>query len=158
MDDGVFDDQDLVNMERNIEIWHRCCVGKEVFHCREYERRNATRLNHLACITQLVDLNAHVSYQRRPERMVPEKDYVYIQFYGVHHFQGQAQMVMYSEYRRYDVHDGLVEDKGSRFFGFQDIRVLDHLCAKVPGAGNKIYFVDDRITMEERLRKALGAR
>jgi len=90
--------------------------------------------------------------------MVPEKDYVYIQFYGVHHFQGQAQMVMYSEYRRYDVHDGLVEDKGSRFFGFQDIRVLDHLCAKVPGAGNKIYFVDDRITMEERLRKALGAR
>ena len=158
MDDGVFDDQDLVNMERNIEIWHRCCVGKEVFHCREYERRNATRLNHLACITQLVDLNAHVSYQRRPERMVPEKDYVYIQFYGVHHFQGQAQMVMYSEYRRYDVHDGLVEDKGSRFFGFQDIRVLDHLCAKVPGAGNKIYFVDDRIMMEERLRKALGAR
>jgi len=90
--------------------------------------------------------------------MIPKKDYVYIQFYGVHRFRGRAQMVMYSEYRKYDVHDGLVEDMGGRFFGFQDVQALDHLCARVPGAGHKVYFVDDRITMEERLRKALGAR
>ena len=90
--------------------------------------------------------------------MVPEEDYVYIQFYGVRHFHGRAQMVMYSEYRKYDVHDGLVEDLGSRFFGFQDIQTLDHLCARVLGARGKVYFVDDGMTMEEQLRKALGAR
>ena len=57
-----------------------------------------------------------------------------------------------------EIHDGLVEDMGSRFYGFQDVQVLDHLCARVPGAGNKIYFVDGRITMEGRLRHALRAR
>jgi len=47
-------------------------------------------------------------------------------------------MVMYSEYRRYEEHDGLVEDKSSRYSGFQDIQALNHWCAQVSGAGEKI--------------------
>ena len=155
---GHFDDQEFNHMDPEIEVWHRCRVGQSIFHCKESQRRNSRRLNYLACITHQVDTNAHVSYNRRPENLVPRNDYVYIQFYGVHRFRGQAQMVMYSEYRKFSEHDGLVEDIGSRFFGFQDIVVLDHLCARVPGAGNKIYFVEERIAMEERLRKALGVR
>ena len=65
-------------------------------------------------------------------------------------------MVMYSEYRKVDEHDGLVEDKGHYVYGFQDIRVLDHLCARVIGAGAKVYFVNDRETMEARVCAALG--
>jgi len=156
--DGVFDDRKLVEMDKYIQIWHRCRVGREEFHCREYEQPKATRLNHLACITEWIDLNARVSYQKRPEKMASQPEYVYIQFYGVHQFEGRARMVMYSEYRKVEIHNGLVEDMGSRFYGFQDVQVLDHLCARVPGAGNKIYFVDDRITMEGRLRHALRAR
>jgi len=156
--DRISDDPELVNMDSDIEIWHRCRVDWEVYHCKESQRRNSTRLNYLACITQEVDLNAHISYNRRPEIMVPEVHYVYVQFYGVHQFRGQQQMVMYSEYRRVNEHDGLVEDKGHRLLGFQDIQVLDHLCARVPGTGGRVYFVDERTAMEERLRKALGTR
>jgi hypothetical protein len=156
-EEGLFDDRLFENMDKDIEIWHRCRAGDEVFYCKEYERQNSRRLNYLAAITQWVDSNAHVSYKKRQEHMVERKDYVYIQFFGVHRFRGQAQMVMYSEYRRYEEHDGLVEDKGSRYSEFQDIQALDHLCAQVSGAGNKIYFIDDRVTMEQRLRDALAA-
>jgi hypothetical protein len=48
---GVFDDPKLVNMDKNIEIWHLCRVDKELFQCKEYEYPKATGLNHLACIT-----------------------------------------------------------------------------------------------------------
>ena len=67
-------------------------------------------------------------------------------------------MLMYSSYRNVDVHDGLVEDLGPRCDGFQDIQVLQHLCAKVRGHAGKIYFVDDQDVMEERLRKDLRSR
>jgi len=39
--------------------------------------------------------------------------------------------------------------------GFQDIRVLQHLCARVTGAEGKTYFVDEKEVMEKRLRDAL---
>jgi len=92
--------------------------------------------------------------------MASASDYVYIQLYGVHQFQGRAQMVMYctASIGNSIIHDALVEDMGSHFFGFQDIQVLDHLCARFPVAGNKVYFVDDRMTMEGRLCYALRAR
>ena len=154
----ISDDPELVNMGPDIEIWHRCRVDGTVYHCKDSQRRNSTRLNHLACIDQQIDLNARFSYKRRPEKMAPKLFYVYIQFYGVHQFHGQQQMVMYSECRKVDEHDGLVEDKGHHVFGFQDICVLDHLCARVPGAGGKVYFVDERETMEARLRRALESR
>jgi hypothetical protein len=67
-------------------------------------------------------------------------------------------MIMFNEYRKVDEHDGLVEDKGHRIFGFQDIYVLDHLCARVPGVEGKVYFIDGRETMEARLRATLGSR
>ena len=103
----------------------------------------------------MVDANQNYSYQSRPEHMVPAKFYAYIQFYCVHLFRGTYQMLMYSSYRKTEVHDGLVEDKGPLYDGFQDIRVLQHLCAKVKGHGGKIYFVDAPKVMEERLREDL---
>jgi len=154
----ISDDPELVNIEPHIEIWHRCRVDGIIYHCKESQRRNSTRLNHLACIEEQIDLNARFSYNARPENMAPKLFYVYVQFYGVHQFRGQQQMLMYSEYRKVDEHDGLVEDKGHHHFGFQDICVLDHLCARVPGAREKVYFVDERDTMEARLRAALGSR
>ena len=142
-------------MEQHVQIWLRCRVDKTVFHCERYRRQISTRLNHLACLEQMVDANQNYSYQLRPEHMVPVKFYAYIQFYCVHLFRGTYQMLMYCSYRKTEVHDGLVEDKGPLHDGFQDIRVLQHLCAKVRGQGGKIYFVDAPEVMEERLRKDL---
>jgi len=148
---------ELVNMDHNIQIWYRCRVDKTIFHCRQSERRNSTRLNYLLCIEQDIDANANFSYRTRPERMVPAKFYVYVEFYCLHYFRG-PQLLMYSEYRKVDVHDGLVEDKGHHLWGFQDIRVIQHMCARVQAAEGRVYFVDERETMEQRLREALGAR
>jgi hypothetical protein len=97
------------------------------------------------------------SYRTRSERMVPAKFYVYVEFYCLHYFRG-PQLLMYSEHRKVDVHDGLVEDKGHHLWGFQDIRVIQRICARVQAAEGKVYFVDERETMEERLHEALGAR
>ena len=77
---GIFDDRLLENMDNQIEIWHRCRAGGEVFYCKEYERPNSRRLNYLAAITQWVDSNAHVSYKKRLEHMVEQMEYVYIRF------------------------------------------------------------------------------
>src|SRR2546423_625012 len=67
----ISDDPELVNMDPDIEIWHCCCVDGTVYHCKESQRRNSTRLNYLAWIDQQIDLNAHFSYKRRPENMAP---------------------------------------------------------------------------------------
>ena len=53
------------------------------------------------------------------------------------------------------VHDGLDEDKSHLYDGFQDIRVLQHLCAKIKGHGGKLYFVDAPEMTEERIREDL---
>ena len=90
--------------------------------------------------------------------MIEARYYVYIQFFWVRTFRNAPTMLMYSSYRNVDVHDGLVEDLGPRCDGFQDIQVLQHLCAKVRGHAGKIYFVDDQDVMEERLRKDLRSR
>jgi hypothetical protein len=64
-------------------------------------------------------------------------------------------MLMYSSYQRVALHDGLVKDLGHQHDGFQDVRVLQHLCAKVTGYGGKVYFVDEPEVMENWLREAL---
>lgn len=147
--------QAFVRMDRSVQIWHRCRVDKTIYHCSNNQRKNSTRLNHLVCIEQTVDANARFRHGVRPELMVPREFYAYVHFYCVHIFRGQPHMLMYSSYRKIAVHDGLVEDLGPHRDGFQDIRVLQHLCAKVTGYGGKVYFVDEPEVMEDRLREAL---
>ena len=57
-----------------------------------------------------------------------------------------------------DVHDGLVEDKGHHHYGFQDIQVLQHMCAKVTRFNRKVYFVAEREVMDKRLGDDLTRR
>jgi hypothetical protein len=106
-----------------------------------------------------IDKNQHVSEAVRPIELVDINDYTDIYFYCVHYFGGKPRMLMYTGYRHILEHDGLVEDKGHRLDGFQDIRALRHLCARVvvrhQGA-RKTYIVDTPDMMEERLRKALN--
>jgi hypothetical protein len=64
-------------------------------------------------------------------------------------------LLAYLNWRKVAVHDGLVEDLGSHVDGFQDITAIQHLCAKVPGANGKTYFVDDQETVEDRLKDDL---
>jgi hypothetical protein len=145
----------FVDIDCTVQIWYRCRVDKTIYHCSNYQRRNSTRLNHLVCLEQTVDANANFSYLVRPERMVPREFYAYVHFYCVHTFRGNPHMLMYSSYRRVAFHDGLVEDLGHQHDGFQDVRVLQHLCARVTGYGGKVYFVDAPDVMEGRLREAL---
>jgi hypothetical protein len=150
---------DLVNMDKEVKLYYRCRVEKTIYHCKCYNRINSTRLNYLACIEEQVDRNAHVSVGVRPEEMVPERSYVYIDFFCLHTLRGQPHMLMYTSYRNTKVHDGLVQDLGHKHNGFQDIRILEHLCARVTCGkdekNKKVYFVDPGEIMEERLRKAL---
>jgi hypothetical protein len=53
-------------------------------------------------------------------------------------------MLLYSLYHNTEVVDGLVRDTGFRCRGWADVEALRHLCAKVTGKGNQIYFVDGR--------------
>lgn len=114
---------------------------------------NSSRLNHLVCIEESVDANARYRYGVRQEIMVPQKYYVYVNFYCVHRFLGVRHMLMYSSYRKVDVHDGLVEDKGSQHNAFHDIRVIQHLYARVAGYRGRVFFVDEPEVMEECLRQ-----
>ena len=145
----------LESMDQNVQIWHRCRVDKTIFHCSHNQHRNSTRLNHLVCIEETVDVNARFRHGVRPERMVPHNFYAYVHFYCVHTFLEEPHMLMYSSYRKVLVHDGLVKDKGPQHDGFQDIRVLQHPCVKVTGYGGKVFFVDEPEVMEVRLREAL---
>ena len=65
----------------------------------------------------------------------------------------ETRMLMYSSYRKVEVHDRLVEDVGPHLNGFQDIRVLQHLCAKATGHGVKVYFVDESEVMDNVYEK-----
>jgi len=146
---------DLINMYTHVQLYYRCRVEETIYHCEGYRRSNSTRLNNLVCVEQEVDANARFRVGTRPEEMVRERFYAYVHFYCVHRFQGQNNMLMYSSYRRTTTHHGMVEDHGRRHEGFQDIRVLEHLCARVTRQNGKTYFVDTRDVMEERLRDDL---
>jgi hypothetical protein len=150
-------DPQLMGVDTCVQVWYRCHVDKTIFHCAQSRRRNSSRLNHLVCLRQDIDANANFREGTRPEHMVAEYFYAYVQFYCVHHFRERVHMLMYSSYRNVNVHDGLVEDKGHWLDGFQDISVLENLCAKVTREDGKTFFVETPERMEERLRKVLGA-
>jgi hypothetical protein len=147
----------LANMDPNIRMYRQCYVDDVLFHSEVRQNSNAARLNNLACTHQAVDLNARFKEGTRPEKMVLEYFYVYIHFFALHCFDGDQYMLVYSSFRKVDVHDGLVEDKGHWHSGFQDIRVLDHLCARVKAAGGKTYFVDEQTVMQQRLQTSLAS-
>ena len=147
---------DLIDMDPHVKIWYRCRVEKTVYHCEKYRRTNSTRLNHLVCVEQEVDANARFRSGTREEEMIRQRFYAYVQFYCIHTFHEKTHMLMYSSYRRTVEHHGLVEDHGRRHEGFQDIHVLEHLCARVTRQDGKVFFVDTQDVMEERLRAVLG--
>jgi hypothetical protein len=149
-------DPDLVDLDRSVTIFHRCRVDKTVYQCEHNRRKNSSRLNHLACVILTVDKNARFKDGTRPRDMIWEYNYVFIKYFCVHHFRGILHMLLYGDLRRIDVHDGLVEDKGSRYHQFVDIVMLDHLCALVTRDGPKYFIIDEQELMEERLRTALG--
>ena len=60
-------------------------------------------------------------------------------------------MLLYSQYIDVKEHHGLVEAGGLKTMAFQDVTVLKHLCAKVPGHGNKEYIIDDHDALQDRL-------
>jgi hypothetical protein len=75
--------------------------------------------------------------------------------YCLHTFIGKRNMLMYSGYRKTQEYHGLVENKGHQMYRFQDITVLQHLCAKVSLAGVKKFIIDTPEMMEQRLREDL---
>ena len=102
-----------------------------------------------------MDANARFQYGTRPEHMVDDYFYTYVQFYCTHTFLGKTNMLMYSGYRKTEEYRGLVEDKGHWMYGFQDVTVLQHLCAKVSLVGGKTFIIDAPEMMEQRLREDL---
>jgi hypothetical protein len=148
----------LVNIDNQVQVWHRCEWDHAVFHCEEYRRHHTTRLSHLACINESVDKNARFNADIRPEEMVLQNFYVYIKFFCVHTFRGSSHLLMHSQYINVKEHHGLVEITGLKSLGFQDVTVLQHLCAKVPGYGNKEYIVDNHDALQDRLLEVVGRR
>jgi hypothetical protein len=144
-------DESLVNIDDHVQIWHRCQWDQVLFHCEEYRRHQATRLSHLASITESIDRNARFRQGVRPEQMMLKTFYIYIQFFCVHYFRGNPHLLMYSQYINVKEHHGLVEITGLKHQGFQDVTILQHLCAKVPGYGNKEYIIDDHDALQDRL-------
>jgi hypothetical protein len=142
-------------MDRTVQVWHRCRVDKTIYHCAEYQRKNTQRPNHLVCLEEKTDANANFRIGMRPEHLVDDEFYVHVKFYCVHKFRGEDNMLMYSGYRKVCIHDGLVEDLGHHYFGFQDVMVLQHLCAEVPGDGGYVYIIDAPELMEQCLRDDL---
>ena len=64
-------------------------------------------------------------------------------------------MLLYSLHHNMEVVDGLVCDIGFRCRGWTDVEALKHLCVKVTGKGNQIYFVDDPEKMAEWIHESL---
>jgi hypothetical protein len=55
------------------------------------------------------------------KNMIYADFYVYINFYCIHSFCRIPRMLLYDGYRRLDIPDGLIEDKGHQSRGFADI-------------------------------------
>jgi len=142
-------------MEKTVQLWHGFRNGEIIFQCDRARRKDSTRLNHLAHIETLEDANKHVRDGVRERDFQPLEEYAYIQFFCVHRFREDHNMLLYSLYHNTEVVDGLVRDIGFRCRGWTDVETLRHLCAKVTGKGNQIYFVDDPEKMAERIRESL---
>ena len=121
------------------------------------DRRTRLRHRQKFGIRDTPDLSPAVEEGTRPENMVAEDFYAYVQFYCAPHFQGQPHMLMYTSYRNVNIYNGLDEDKGHKVEGFQDISVLEHLCTKVTRKDGKVIIVDSSAKMEEHLHAVLRA-
>jgi hypothetical protein len=142
-------------MKRTIQLWHAFRNGDITFRCERARRQDSTRLNHLAHLVTLEDANKHVRDGVRERNFQPLEEYAYIQFFAVHQFQNETNMLLYNFYRKIEVVEGLVRDMGFRNRGWADVETLKHLCAKVNGKDGWVYFVDDPEKIVERLRKSL---
>ena len=156
---GLRTEQDprLLDMDTTVQVWLRCCVDKEVFHCEQNRMRNSTRLNYLARVTQTTDANARFREGVRPEVMEVSDYYIYIKFFCVHEFEGVTSMLFYGEYRHVEIIEGLVKDKGSWVNGFLDVFTLENLCGTYtrgapPNQTN--WIIDDEFMMRKRMMDA----
>ena len=139
-------------MKKTVQLWHGFRNGDLTFLCDRARRKDSTRLNHLAHIETLEDANKH---DVRERDFQPLEEYAYIQFFCVHRFREDHNMLLYSLYHNTEVVGGLVHDTGFRCKGWADVEALRHLCAKVTGKGHQIYFVDNPEKMAERIRKSV---
>jgi hypothetical protein len=147
--------QEFAEMEYTVQLWHGFRNGDITFRCERARRQDSARLNHLAHLETLEDTNKHVRDGVRERNFQPLDEYVYIQFFAVHEFRDDRNMLLYSFYHKTEVIDGLVRDLGFRSRGWADVETLKHLCARVKGKDSWVYFVDEPEKMVQRLRKSL---
>jgi hypothetical protein len=138
-----------------VQLWHGFRNGDITFRCERARRQDSARLNNLAHFETLEDANKHIRDGVRERNFQPLEEYGYIQFFAVHQFRDDSNMLFYSLYRKTEVIDGLVRDLGYRSRGWADVETLKHLCAKVSGKDGWVYFVNEPEKMVERIRKSL---
>jgi hypothetical protein len=145
-------DPALVDMDPFVQVRLRCHVDKTTYHREKYQRKNSSRLNHLICLKQSVDRNAHCRYGTHPEVMEDQYFYTSAKFYCVHMFLGKVNMLIYSGYRKTEIYH--VEDRG-------DGRISRHQNAqsfmcKVSHSVGKIPIIDKPEMTEKCLRKGFS--
>jgi len=113
-------------------------------------------LNNLAHIESLEDVNRCFKDGTQEHDFQPLEEYAYIQFFCVHQFQDDHNMLEYNLNRRTEIIDGLGCDLGFRCRGWADVETLRYLCTKVTGKDDHTYFVDDPEKMVECLCDSLG--
>ena len=148
---------DLLNINPEVLKFVRCRDDRMEYQSKEYSG-NAARLNYLVCIKMEVDLNENFSYAVRQERIAKRKFYVEIEFFVVHEFRGKKNMLMFSKSRKVDISKGhsLIEDKGERALGCQDVGIFSNICGRIQGDGGKVYILEGSDALEECLRDALA--
>lgn len=147
---------ELREMDTIVEFWGGFRNDTLIFKCARALRKHSTRLNHLAHIESLEDANRNYRDGTRNRNFQPLEEYAYIQFFCVHRFRADHNMLVYNLYRRTEIVDGLVRDLGFKSQGWADVVTLKYLCARVIGKDNHTYFVDDPEKMVGRLRNSLG--
>jgi hypothetical protein len=148
---------DLLNINPEILKFVRCRDDRTKYQSKEYSA-DAARLNYLVCVEMEVDLNENFSYAVRQERMAKRTFYIEIEFFAVHEFRGKKNMLIFNKFHKVDISKGhgLIEDKGERALGRQDVGVLSYLCGRIQGDGGKVYILEGADALEERLRDALA--
>ena len=136
-DEQLLNDDVLMSYEKelddNNDNNNKHEIDKTIFYCSEYRQSNSAPLSHLICIEQKIDRNATCGSETHSEVIIDAEFYIYLQFFCVHTFRNALIMFMYTDYRKIDIYDELIEDLGPRCDGFQNIMVLQHLCAKTRG-------------------------
>jgi hypothetical protein len=149
-------DQELLELNNEVDVYYRLCLDERTkINCREGERHGTGRMNHLVATNQTEDENARYAFGTRPAVMREKHFYGYVQYYCTHKFRDEVRMLMYIEYIKVEEHHGLVEQIANWVEQFADISVVLHQCALVEAFGKKKYIMDERDSIEERLRQFL---